>query len=200
METTASIQLLNLRNNILLFRKPQLFIMKRLLLLLVLAFFCATTYAQDSRMIDNSSQVMEMSSFMTSMKSLELNSQATYSNAEHIENLLQKVQPSVYLFEGIVKTYGEKPTNLYTEIPSLSGLTNSSILKNNIEIIIIKIKNANELNSTIDLSLLSGYKSLKYIYIISGISASQQNITTMIRNYEEKYSVFYKIDKGDKNQ
>lgn len=200
METTASIQLLNLRNNILLFRKPQLFIMKRLLLLLVLAFFCATTYAQDSRMIDNSSQVMEMSSFMTSMKSSELNSQATYSNAEHIENLLQKVQPSVYLFEGIVKTYGEKPTNLYTEIPSLSGLTNSSILKNNIEIIIIKIKNANELNSTIDLSLLSGYKSLKYIYIISGISASQQNITTMIRNYEEKYSVFYKIDKGDKNQ
>ena len=106
----------------------------------------------------------------------------------------------MYYFSGSVKTYGEKPKNLFTDIPSLNGISNADILKNNIELVVIKIKNAAELNSVIDLSVLSGYKNLKYIYVISGVSTAQENITRMIRNYEDKYSVFYKIDKGDNNQ
>jgi hypothetical protein len=143
---------------------------------------------------------MDVNSFLSSMRTSEQNRRATYSNAAHIEDLLHKVQPSVYYFSGNVKTYGEKPKNLFTDIPSLNGLNNSDMLKNNIEIVILKVKNAIDLNSTIDLSMLSSFKSLKYIYIVSSVPTTTENITRMIRNYEEKYSVFYKIDKGDNNQ
>ena len=200
METIVPNQLINPRGNALLFRKNPQLVMKRLLLLLVVMLYGITINAQDLRMNDNPLQVSDVNSFLSSMRASEQNRRATYSNAAHIEDLIHKVQPSVYYFSGSVKTYGEKPKNLFTDIPSLSGLSNADILKNNIELVVIKIKNAAELNSAIDLSMLSGYKNLKYIYIVSGVSTTQENITRMIRNYEEKYSVFYKIDKGDNNQ
>ena len=66
-----------------------------------------------------------------------------------------------------------------------------------IEIVIIKIDNASQLNASINLALLSNFKKLKYIYIVSSITISSNEIANMITNYDEKYSVFYKIDKGD---
>jgi hypothetical protein len=63
--------------------------------------------------------------------------------------------------------------------------------------VIIKIDNASQLNSSINLALLSNFKKLKYIYIASSIDISSSEIVKMINNYDEKYSIFYKIDKGD---
>jgi hypothetical protein len=79
----------------------------------------------------------------------------------------------------------------------LAQVDNLVTLKNNIEIVIIKIDNASQLNLSINLALLSNFKKLKYIYIVSSITISSNEIAKMITNYDEKYSVFYKIDKGD---
>jgi hypothetical protein len=89
------------------------------------------------------------------------------------------------------------PVNLFTDMNSLAQVDNLVTLKNNIEIVIIKIDNASQLNSSINLALLSNFKKLKYIYIASSIDISSSEIVKMINNYDEKYSIFYKIDKGD---
>ena len=73
-------------------------------------------------------------------------------------------------------------------------------MKNNIEIVTIKINSATELSSTIDLSVFSNFKNLKYIYIVSSVSTTDVALSKMILNYDEKYSIFYKVEKGDTNQ
>jgi len=114
--------------------------------------------------------------------------------------LLHKLQPSVYFYEGKVKTYGEKPTSLFTDATSLNRLSGSSFDKNHIKIVTIRISSPSDLNSTIDLLVFSNFKNLKYIHIVSGISATEQDIKGMIRNSNGKQSIFYKIDKGDNDQ
>ena len=73
-------------------------------------------------------------------------------------------------------------------------------MKNNIEIVTIKINSPNELNSTIDLSVFSSFKKLKYVYISSNTIINEFILSKMIRNYDEKYTVFYTIENGDKSQ
>ena len=118
-------------------------------------------------------------------------------NAQNLKTLTTNVQPSVYCYSNSVNTYGDKPVNMFTDMNSLAQVDNLVTLKNNIEIVIIKIDNASQLNSSINLALLSNFKKLKYIYIASSIDISSSEIANMITNYDEKYSVFYKIDNGD---
>lgn len=193
-------QIVNLQNNFFIFPSPLFLNIKRVLLLLVFVFYGATVSAQVLNSNNSIPTIMEVKSFITALRASEQNSGSTYSSAQNVENLLYNIQPSIYLTSGGVKTYGEKPKNLFTDIPSLNGLNNLSLLKNNIEIVIIKIDSANDLNSKIDLSVFSGFTNLKYIYILSRVTTTEQKITSMISNYDEKYSVFYKIDSGDTNQ
>jgi hypothetical protein len=118
-------------------------------------------------------------------------------NAQNLKTLTTNVQPSVYCHSNTVNTYGDMPVNLFTDMNSFAQVDNLVTLKNNIEIVIIKIDNASQLNSSINLALLSNFKKLKYIYIASSIDISSSEIVNMITNYDEKYSIFYKTDKGD---
>lgn len=118
-------------------------------------------------------------------------------NAQNLKTLTTNVQPSVYCYSNTVNTYGDSPVNLFTDMNSLAQVDNLVTLKNNIEIVIIKLDNASQLNASINLALLSNFKKLKYIYIVSSIDISSSEIVNMITNYNEKYSVFYKIDNGD---
>jgi hypothetical protein len=141
--------------------------------------------------------IMEVNAYISSLKAIEQNSASSFSNAQNVEDLVYKLQSSVYFNSGVVKTFGENPKNLYTDIASLNGMSNASLLKNNIEIVIIKINNANDLNSKIDLTVFSDFYKLKYLYIVSSVNTTEQNIVKMIYNYDEQYSIFYKIEKGE---
>lgn len=164
---------------------------------LLLAFYSAPIVAQDQ---SETHRILEKNSFLSGLRTKEQASGARYSNAKHIEDLLSKVQPSIYFNSGMVKTYGEKPVCLFTNVQSSNRLNGNEILKNNIEMITVKIESSSDLNATIDLSTLSEFKNLKYIQILSSIPATEQTITNMIRNHEGKYSVFYKIKSGDSEQ
>jgi hypothetical protein len=131
------------------------------------------------------------------MRISEQSARASYSNAQHIESLLSKVQPSVYVNNSEIKSYGEKPICLFTDIQTLTDLKNTAILKNNIEMATITIKHQIDLGTVIDLNHFSEFKNLKYIQIVSAISLSEEAITKMIRNNDGKYSVFFKIQNGD---
>ena len=196
MRTIVPEQLSNLGSDALLFLKnPKIISMKQLLLLLAVALFSVGVSAQENRMIAAPVNVQDVGTFITSHQAR--GTAATFSMGKDVDELIHQVQPSVYFNSGTVKTYGEKPRNLFTDMASLGGLENPGILKNNIEIVIVKIAQSGELNLPIDLALFSNYKNLKYVYIVSNVNATQQDFMRMIRNNEDKYKIFYKVQTGE---
>jgi hypothetical protein len=193
-------QFINQQNNVLLFRKPLILMMKRLLLMIIFVLYGGIITAQETRMSTEVPPVLEVKDFLAYLRSSEHASRTTFSNAQNVEDLMYKSQPSVYFYSGIVKSYGEKPKCLFTDFQSLNNLESAGILKNNIEMVTIKIDRAGDLNATIDMSVFSSFKNMKYIYIVSSTNTTSQVVSRMIRNSDEKYGVFYRIDKGDNNR
>ena len=188
----------NLQTHLILFEKSSQIMKRKVLLLLMFVFFYSNINAQ-LRNISEESDVVTVTNidyyFDNAKKSTVSN--VAKLNAQNLKTLTTNVQPSVYCYSNTVNTYGDMPVNLFTDMSSLAQVDNLVTLKNNIEIVIIKIDNASQLNSSINLALLGNFKKLKYIYIASSIDISSSEIVNMITNYDEKYSIFYKIDKGD---
>ena len=199
MKTNIPNQLINLQTNK-MFEKSNVTMRIKVMLLLMFAMICANMSAQVGLESDDTPIVRELSTYLNSERGMRLSSSNTYSDVKNLEDLISNVQPSVYFYSGNVKTYGEKPKNLFTDLSSLNQLSNPSILKNNIEIIIISISNSNELNSTLDMSLFSSFKNLKYIYLTSKVNVTDRAISRMIQNNNEKYSVFFRVEDRDTNQ
>ncbi len=188
----------NLQTNLLLFEKSSQIMKRKVILLLILVFFYSNSNAQlgTADQQNDVITVTNINSFFNAATKGTLSNVAKL-NAENLKTLTTTVQPSVYCYSNTVNTYGDKPVNLCVDMNSFAQVDNLVTLKNNIEIVIIKIDNASQLNSSINLALLSNFKKLKYIYIASSIDISSSEIANMITNYDEKYSVFYKIDNGD---
>ncbi len=199
MKTKTPKLFFNLSNNYLLFDKFSENMRKKVTLLFVFAFYIANISAQESRMNEEVPRIKEVQSYITTLKSNEQNARGTITNSQNLEKLLYKVQSSVYIQSNDVKTYGDKPTNLFVDISTMSMLDDSRILKNNIEIVTIKINNTNDLSSSINLSLFSNYRNLKYIHIVSNVPTTENFINSMLQNLNEKYTVFYSISNGDSN-
>ena len=188
----------NLQTNLLLFEKSSQIMKRKVILLLILVFFYSNSNAQlgTADQQNDVITVTNINSFFNAATKGTLSNVAKL-NAENLKTLTTTVQPSVYCYSNTVNTYGDKPVNLCVDMNSFAQVDNLVTLKNNIEIVIIKIDNASQLNASINLALLSNFKKLKYIYIVSSITISSNEIANMITNYDEKYSVFYKIDKGE---
>ena len=172
----------------------------KVLLLLMFVNFCTNMFAQARLDNGDTPEIKELSTYLNSQRAMRLSSSNTYSDATYLEKIISEVQPSVYFFGGEVKTYGEKPKNLFTDLSSLPQLNHPNIQKNNVEIIIISINNTSDLNRTLDMSLFSNYKNLKYVFITSKVSISESNISSMLRNYNSAYSIYFKVDNKDTNQ
>lgn len=168
---------------------------KRVSIIVIFTLFCTVISAQNGNTV--TPKIIEVKSYISSLKVVEQNMNLSFSNAQNVENLVYNLQPSIYSFSGETKIYGENPKNLYTDISSLNSISNAVLQKNNIEIAIIKINNVIDLNSKIDLSVFSSFYKLKYIYIISSVTTTEPNIEKMFHNYDEQYSLFYKIEKGE---
>ncbi len=195
MKTKFENQLINIQMKDLLLH---LLIKKQVYFLLL--FLCSLTIsAQEIATSANSINILDDKAFIEALRIKDLSLNTSYSRAKNLEDLLYNIQPSVYLYNSVVNSYGDKPKNLFTSINSLSGLNNPEILKNNIQIATIRIENSSDLNSSIDLSVFDGYKNLKYIYIISTVNTTAQYIKTMIQNNNEEYNIFYTIQIGDNN-
>ena len=174
---------------------------QKLLLFLMLITFCSSMFAQSAR--SGNLVVIEMNSFLSTTNggtAARISSGTSTLNTNQVRDLITKVQPSSYFYAGEVKTYGEQPTHLFTDVTSLSQVDNSVALKQNIEIVTVRINTLNELNATIDLNAFSNFPNLKYIYFISNIDTTSGTIASHLVNYNSRFNVFYKIDKGDSNQ
>ena len=203
METNSPNVLFNLQTN-LLFEKTSQVMKQKLLLILMLVSFCSSIFAQSKSIENETIVVTEMNSIFssnaTSASARVANSGTVSINVQRLRNLITQVQPSEYFYSGEVKSYGDTPTNLFTDLSSLSQVNSSNINKQNIEIVTIRISTASELNSTIDLAAFSNFTNLKYIYFISNVNTTSENISSHIVNYNSRFNLFYKIDRGDSNQ
>ena len=174
---------------------------QKLFLVLILVSFCSSVFAQGTT--SGTIVVRELNSFLSSasngLSARSING-VTSLNTGQIRDLIMEVQPSIYFNSGVIKTYGDTPTNLFTDFSSLNQVDNSIALKDGIEIAIIRIYTTNELNSTIDLSVFSNFRNLKYIYFLTNMDTTGQKIASNIINYDSRFNIFYKIDKGDSNQ
>lgn len=159
-------------------------ILKNLFLFLVLFSF-ENNIAQST----NQQSLKEVNSFLSSLKS--------DSNYQTTENLINGPNSAIYLKNNTVKVFGENCRLLFSDIASLSYIKNNSLPSNNVEMVRINLKKSNDLNGKIDLSLFSDFPNLKYIYIVSGLNITKQNIASMILNNDEKYSILYKIEQAE---
>jgi hypothetical protein len=191
---TISVNLFNRHH----FKMPEVkktnFLFSKVILLLLFAVYSMPLFAQVDNSSGNHSQILEVKSFITDLQNSGQN-----SNAQHLESLLYDIQSSVYFYDGTANTYGEKPSNLFTNIQSLNNLKNAAILKSNIEIVTLRIENATDLNSSIDLSAFASFQNLKYVYILSETNTTPNAINAMVLNNLKNYSVFYSIQVGDHN-
>lgn len=202
MKTNSPNVLFNHQAELLLGKTSQV-MKQKLLLILMLVSFCTGAIAQSSRVATNRGTIVvtDMNSILSSSGSTTARMANTSNvNSSRVRDLVTQVQPSTYFFDGEVKTYGDAPVNLFTDLSSLNQVNNSITSKDNIEFVTVRIRTASELNSTIDLAVFSNFPSLKYIYFISGPNTTSNNIASHIVNYDERFSIFYKIDKGDSNQ
>jgi hypothetical protein len=194
MEKYVPNQTFNPPNKFLLFGKFQILIMKRLLLLLVLTFYCSSICAQERG--TQESQVMEVNAYMAYLRASEGNSRNLNSNSIRLENLLEEVQPAIYFRNGEIRLYGDNPTSLYTDVASLQTLLSRITTNESVEIVTISLSQSSDLRNPIDLSLFSNFSNLKYIYIMSTVETSGNSISNLIRNNNSRFGVFYKVDKG----
>ena len=171
-------------------------------LLKKLVFVCFTLLAslasgQVLKSSDKTPQVMEVKSFIATMKKSEQNSRSVNPESKRLENLLNDVQQTLYFYSGKVESYGDKPNSLFTNTKSLNAIASSNINIEDIEIVTIKIDNNADLNIPIDLSVLSTFSKLNYVYIMSNISSSETSVIKLIKNINPRYTVFYKIDQSE---
>lgn len=178
--------------------------MRKLLLLLIFLGFALDASAQQQSKAGTPG-IMEANAFVAYLRAGDTNARNasptnSYSQAQSVEDLLRKVQPSQYYSQGVVNTYGAKPRHLFVDVQSLNNLNNPALLKNNIDIITVRINTASDLNATINLAAFASFLNLKYVHIASAVPASASAIAAMVTNPQERLNVFYSIQSGEGNQ
>jgi hypothetical protein len=174
--------------------------MKKLLFLMVLACFVTSAGAQEVGLDDTvPTNVSELNAFLSSLGPVNANAKSALSR-QHVENLLYKLQPSIYFEGGTAKTYGKRPNNLFTDMASLPVIADAPILKGGIEIVTIRISSASDLNATIDLSVFADFPKLKFVHIISSVPVTAAQLNAMVQNQEAQMHVFYHFENGDSGQ
>src|SRR5574343_33056 len=110
----------------------------KIIMLIVLLISSLNALAQRLSTSDNidetSVPVLELDAFLNA-SSLTARTAAvsnvTLQNMQNVKELFYNTQPSIYFYGGVVKVYGDKPRNLFTDLNSIGSLNNSITLKNN---------------------------------------------------------------------
>ena len=121
---------------------------------------------------------------------------ASIQTSEHLQHLLNDANDALYVTASGVHTYGSAPAVLYADAVAFNRVANLGVPVGSIEMATIRIKRAAELSTSLDLSSLSGYSGLKYVYILCTTQANAQAINNLVRNVPANVAVFYKIDSG----
>lgn len=169
--------------------------MRTLLLLLVLVFSVFDTTAQTGRRAATTAEANNQAIVHVDQFIAALRANAQTRNAANtpmrVESLINDAQPSSYAENGTVKTYGDNPVCVFSDVSSFANLASLNVPKADIEIITVKIRNQRDLSGALDFSSLSAFPKLKYVYLVAEFPAAERDIVNLVRNNDPKVSVFY---------
>lgn len=151
-------------------------------------------------------KIFELDSKLAAMRS----SKDERSKVEgiYLNSLITDLLPSIYFQEGkLVGTYKENPIVLFTDISSLTSLSDPNPLYKKIEIISVKLKKPEDLQKVLRFSDLLGFGNLKYIYFLcdfnicpdqaQNTSCANEKISAMIQRTENSsVEILFKTNIG----
>ena len=120
------------------------------------------------------------------------------SDRKDFYNLSQNLHSTFYFENNRLKNkYGEgSPLRLTLEdLNSFNAINKSDSQFNNIEIITVTLKNENDLNKIFDLSNMSGFSKLKYVFIKCNFNCDAVKIRKFIKTSDNKIRDFYTSEK-----
>lgn len=170
---------------------------KSIIIVLVVLLFSSNVFSQLKMTSNDAPTIMELSKFINELKSTENTMKGEYSNVKSLENLLYDVQPSLYFYDGDVKSYGNNQTTLFTDCKSFNRISENKLDATSIEIIRININDRNDLNTILNSNEFKNFKKLKYIYFTSSFDINENDIIKVLNNPDLEYSIFYSIYKKD---
>ncbi len=122
---------------------------------------------------------------------------ASNPDAARAAQLLFDVQPSAYVNGSEINVHGEGTKVVHANASSLQAINSlPAAAKASAEALFIKIESASDKSSPINLSLLSGFPNMKYVYILSTVNSTPTDIFNALSNHSS-YTVFYNIEKAN---
>lgn len=115
-------------------------------------------------------------------------------NHNNLLSLIKDLKPAIYLKNGSVKTYGENPSVLRSDVASLKLAANSKSSMKDVEIVIINVDNPKDLEAPIDLSFVTNLKKVRYVYLLLSFDVSSTTLSNWIGNVKQETVVLYTID------
>jgi hypothetical protein len=162
---------------------------KNIFTLILLFFSLSNLYSQTSK---PNPQLVSKEIFLKSLSSSNSKSAPEYN---HVINLLNNLNSSVYLLNGEeYKSYGEQPICMFTDLKSLSNANQNDLPTSDIELVTINIDKDTEINGSIDLSTICNYKNVKYIHIKFSFNVDTTKLSSLIKNCNPKSVIFYSIE------
>jgi hypothetical protein len=157
--------------------------------LIMMMFSLSNGFSQAS---NQRAQIITKDAFLNSLSVSNTRNSTEYN---HVLGLLNNSNSSLYLSNGQVRTYGQIPVCMYTDLASLSIADRPDLPTNDIEIVTIKIGRASEITGPIDLTTICNYKNVKYIHIKLNFDMEASQLTRLIKNCNPKCVVFFSVEK-----
>jgi hypothetical protein len=133
--------------------------------------------------------IQELNKMMADMKSS--GNETLIAEAGHIQSLITDLQPTVYV-GNTTKASGETlPVRADVKAGSVAKLYLEDPLFEQVEMITIRINTPSDLATTIDLSAIQGFKSLKYVRILCSFECSAEQVSEIVSGNTTGIKVCY---------
>jgi hypothetical protein len=93
--------------------------------------------------------------------------------------------------DGQIKVLEAFSTTFFTDFVSITTIGELAVPKSKIEVVTIQINDLDQLNSTIDTNIFSGFDRLKYVYLSSSVVLSPSNLFKMLENNGSQYKILF---------
>jgi hypothetical protein len=131
-----------------------------------------------SRISLNAQDVVELDVFLA--RNNASHDPAIDANTKHLESLLKEVQPTIFVSANEITSSGANPLCVEVEASAINQLYLGNSLFSRVEVMIIRLKDPADLNFKLDLTKLSGFLSLKYVYFLCEFECRSEEIQKLI--------------------
>lgn len=156
------------------------------LIVVLILFTFSSSLAQNSNIFQVSDNRSEVISVLSKDSNIDV---------EYFMRLRYDLQPTIFIENNSIANSSEEGIL----VVRLDDMSSNETLKNDIpgfhtsELLFISIKKASDLQQQIDVQTLTNFDRLKYIFILSYISVSDEDIHNLLINADASISIIYSL-------